>query len=268
VKTRGFTLIELLVAISIIALLIGVLLPALGAARGLGRQAACLSNLRQHGVAYMTYANDWAGKFPHHEWWYNHIGPSGNLAEFGRSPFGPIDQMGLANEPGTVVERVLNDYVEQQPEVARCPGDAGDSKWEGVTECFEAYGSSYQAQWHDNGLTNAPFGVVPVNGGATIVAGPARRADTNRPSARVGEAIVFRGVAYAGTWSNKIVHGDFNWHGNRPIDDPRVLWHPTTQKGVRKQNMLFGDGHAEFFDFGPNYGDYDLPVDQSANGFW
>lgn len=54
----GFTLIELLVVISIIALLVGILLPALGAARAAARGAVCMSNMRQIGVMYFTYAND------------------------------------------------------------------------------------------------------------------------------------------------------------------------------------------------------------------
>ena len=61
--TTAFTLIELLVVIAIIALLIGILLPALGRARDTARVAKCLSDQRQMALAFTTYAND------HREWY-------------------------------------------------------------------------------------------------------------------------------------------------------------------------------------------------------
>ena len=57
-EKRGFTLVELLVVIAVIALLAGMLLPALNAAREKGRGTSCLGNLKQIATANLMYAGD------------------------------------------------------------------------------------------------------------------------------------------------------------------------------------------------------------------
>lgn len=85
-KRCGFTLIELLVVVAIMAILAGLILPALSRARGKARQAVCMNNLKQIGLAFMMYGEDY-NRYPHYNinyapppwnlWyqWYDFLGP-------------------------------------------------------------------------------------------------------------------------------------------------------------------------------------------------
>ncbi len=63
-RRNAFTLIELLVVVAIIAVLIALLLPSLAKAREQVKTATCTSGLRQIGVGFRLYADDYSGKLP------------------------------------------------------------------------------------------------------------------------------------------------------------------------------------------------------------
>ncbi|MBX3378843.1 MAG: prepilin-type N-terminal cleavage/methylation domain-containing protein [Phycisphaeraceae bacterium] len=67
-RRSAFTLIELLIVIAIIALLIGILLPAIGNARKSARMAVCMSNMRQFAVAMASYASENKDKLFNYSW--------------------------------------------------------------------------------------------------------------------------------------------------------------------------------------------------------
>lgn len=92
-KRPGFTLIELLVVLAIVAVLTGLLLPALGSARQSARQTLCLSSLRQTSLSLVGYTQDHRG----HCVSYLQLDASGATWWFGFEPGGP--NTGAINRP-------------------------------------------------------------------------------------------------------------------------------------------------------------------------
>jgi len=103
-RHTGFTLIELLVVIAIIAILASILFPVFSRARGKARQTACLSNLKQFGLAVDMYSQD-----------YDEMLPAHNDNE---PPYPPYDW-----RYDTFICRLLP-YVRNE-QMYRCPDDRG-----------------------------------------------------------------------------------------------------------------------------------------------
>jgi len=109
--------VELLVVIAILATLAALLLPALARAKAAGRKAACISNLRQLGVAIQTYAQDHNGKIP-----YGPTAPAfTHPAEFYPSTGSPTSLISLRSGAPVAMGLLLKEYLATTPNVLFCP---------------------------------------------------------------------------------------------------------------------------------------------------
>ena len=114
---RGFTLIELLVVIAIIAILAAILFPVFAKAREKARQSSCLSNVKQIGLAVMSYVQDYDEMMP---FWYSDYGASRT----------PTDALGSQYATGGrwAWQNLLLPYMKNS-QVWQCPSNKGASFW-------------------------------------------------------------------------------------------------------------------------------------------
>jgi prepilin-type N-terminal cleavage/methylation domain-containing protein len=147
-QRHAFTLVELLVVIGIIAVLIGILLPALSRARKQAALVKCLANLKQLAMGVNMYANDNQSILPYSGWRDNHQGRLG--AASGRTPYYGANWLynpGQLTNPGANKDFVPDDartgaiwpYVEGKLTVLRCPLDDNDSVDHGGFNYLSSY---------------------------------------------------------------------------------------------------------------------------------
>ena len=222
---RAFTLVEVLVVVGIIALLVGMLLPALNRARRNAKAAQCLSNLRQMQAAQLAYAVDNKG-------WLIQAG---------------FDHGGETGNEGVAWFNTLQGYY-QNKLVARCPAD-DSPHWDeplAGTDPPARRRTSYGINVFLD-MKYQPWGPGGSNPPSV------RYVNLNRIP-RPGATIQFVELAYAGefavadhphvdNWTGNNVPGraaeqlEINAHGNRPRSFESVA------------NYGFLDGHAESLRF-------------------
>lgn len=220
-RCPAFTLIELLVVIAIIAILAGLLLPVLSSAKARAKRTQCSSNQHQIGMGWIMYADDNSGTYPVMRGWG---GAGGQRGTYNLDPF-VLDSFGVIT---SYDNRPLNKYV---PAVNawQCPADKGDVNY-GAKNCFLEYGNSYCPEhcvdaWRVQHVT----------------------VDTNPFFTGTAKPMTSSQIAL--NPANKIIQGDWEWE-NQSYNintSPGSWWH--NYKGERRFNMLFAEGHVEFFIF-------------------
>jgi prepilin-type N-terminal cleavage/methylation domain-containing protein len=146
-RKGAFTLIELLVVIAIIAILAAILFPVFARARERAKQSACISNMKQIGIAMVAYLSDWDDKYP--AWSAPGSRALTSYEDYNATVFYPAVNINKPEGERAVISRQLEPYIKSL-EVWSCPAD------------FGMYSSN--DGWGSPPRTSLPFKDWPLNG--------------------------------------------------------------------------------------------------------
>jgi prepilin-type processing-associated H-X9-DG protein len=256
-KIRKFTIIELLVVVSIISILTGILLPALNMARKSARGVTCKNNLKQLGLAFNMYINDYDGTYPSARWktgsklrWQNSIG---NF--IGGSVLDP----GVGSDPKDSTATLDNIIINESFKCPETKNSLNQIPTGALTNSTGNRGNylrtgSYGYNW-------ATFGPFTILGGITTT----RRFPVKPNMIRKISSTIMVADSF----------GEYNMSGSRPhaytLDGPKQMSGRWGTSGTQtpadprhlgqKFNAAMGDGHVEEFSFAK--AGYDANVPQS-----
>ena len=246
----GFTLVELLVVIAIIAVLVAILLPRLNRARAAARTTMCLSNLRQVGLAALTYVNDNRGRL------LGRCRPTiAGIYDGSEIVMGTVGSNAQNGQPAAGWLDTIYFYLRKNIGVLECPDQETKRARQG--DPFWIYGQ----------LLDQPGGNVLEfrelypgyfqNGQVQSWNAARLRPDGIYESLKITE---FKNP------TAKIWYGDSGEAWDNAAQKPYVLWRPQTSRGLKsawisgsfgaelsrrhrgKGNVVYFDGHAATID--------------------
>jgi len=225
-STNAFTLIELLVVISIIALLLGILLPALNGARESARAATCTSNIRQTGMSQIMYTSDYKEELLA---WLQGVSSATEIAN--------VSYQSTIVAPGTQAGKWLDiiylNYLGSSRGALECPS----SDW--TSGSLQGLGFMVNRQVHSYEGGNWPKGP-----GLKI-------SDFRDPSQKVwlSDAGQRRGGSPANTFDTYGVMSRYLLAANQTYATAPGRWHFTSSASAGNNANLISTGNPDIFFF-------------------